>query len=385
MPNLTTRTQSRRRRAGPWALAFLLLLCAAAAFIYMATASFLASVAQLGAPGPRVRVVQALWLRAALAPNAEQLFAATSPDTQPLSLTIEQGELPAAVAERIAALGLAPDAQQLLRFMIYKGYDTQMQAGYFKFNHSMPPAEIAAALVNAMPSEVRVRIWAGWRAGQVVASLAAQPHLQIDSSALLAMIEGREPPPGNYLFRNMVPPNSSLEGYLFPADYVFLPGTNTNTVLDTILRRFDDEVMGTLRADASAIGFDLPQLITLASIIQREAMLDEERPLIARVFLNRLAQGMPLMADPTTQYALSSPADWWPKLALDPRTVEHPYNTYVITGLPPGPIANPSLLSMQAVTNAANSNALYFRAACDKSGRHNFSVTYEEHLANACP
>ena len=110
-----------------------------------------------------------------------------------------------------------------------------------------------------------------------------------------------------------------------------------------------------------------------------------ERPLIARVFLNRLAQGMPLMADPTTQYALSSPADWWPKLTLDPRTVEHPYNTYVITGLPPGPIANPGLLSMQAVTNAANSNALYFRATCDKSGRHNFSVTYEEHLANGCP
>ena len=385
MPNLTTRTQSRRRRAGPWALAILLLLCAAAAFIYIATASFLASVAQLGAPGARVRVVQALWLRAALAPNAELLFAATSPDTQPLSLTIEQGDLPAAVAERIAALGLAPDAQQLLRFMIYKGYDTQMQAGYFKFNHSMPPAEIAAALINAIPSEVRVRIWAGWRAGQVVASLAAQPHLQIDSSALLAMIEGREPPPGNYLFRNMVPPNSSLEGYLFPADYIFPPGTNTNTVLDTILRRFDDEVMGTLRADASAIGFDLPQFITLASIIQREAMLDEERPLIARVFLNRLAQGMPLMADPTTQYALSSPADWWPKLTLDPRTVEHPYNTYVITGLPPGPIANPGLLSMQAVTNAANSNALYFRATCDKSGRHNFSVTYEEHLANVCP
>lgn len=366
-------------------MVFALLLCAAAAFVYMATASFLASATQLGAPGPRVRAVQALWLRAALAPSSDQLFVATSPDTQPLSLTIEQNELPAAVAQRIAALGLAPDAQQLLRYMIYKGYDTQMQAGYFKLNHSMPPAEIAAALVNAMPSEVRVRIWAGWRAGQVVASLAAQPHLQIDSSALLAMIEGRAPLPGNYLFRNMVPPNSSLEGYLFPADYVFPPGTSTNAVLDAILRRFDDEVMGTLRADASAIGFDLPQLVTLASIIQREAMLDEERPLIARVFLNRLAQGMPLMADPTTQYALSSPADWWPKLTLDPRSVEHPYNTYVITGLPPGPIANPGLLSMQAVTNPAASNALYFRAACEKSGRHNFSVTYEEHLANACP
>ena len=385
MPTLTTRTQSRRKRLWPWLLTYALLLGAAAVFAYMAAANFSAAVVKLGAPSPRLGAVQALWLRIALAPAADQLFAASSPDTAGISLIVESGELPAAVAKRIAALGLAPDAQLLLLFMIYKGYDKQMQAGYFKLSHSMPPAEIAAALVNAMPSEIRVRIWAGWRAGQVVASLAAQPHLQIDTSALLAMIEGREPLPGNYLFRNMVPPNSSLEGYLFPADYVFLPGTNTNTVLDAILRRFDDEVMGTLRADASARGFNLPELVALASIIQREAMLDEERPLIARVFLNRLAQGMPLMADPTTQYALSSPADWWPKLTLDPRTVDHPYNTYVITGLPPGPIANPGLLSMQAVTNPATSNALYFRATCEKNGRHNFSVTYEEHLAYACP
>ena len=199
------------------------------------------------------------------------------------------------------------------------------------------------------------------------------------------MIDGREPPPGDYLFRNMLAPNSNLEGYLFPSDYVFEPGANTNVVLNAILQRFDDEVMGTLRAEAAARGLDLPQLVTLASIVEREAMLDEERPLIARVFLNRLAQGMPLMADPTTQYALASPVDWWPKLTLDPRTVDHPYNTYVIPGLPPGPIANPSLRSMQAVANPADSNALYFRAACEKNGHHNFSVTYEEHLAYACP
>ena len=385
MPTLTTRTQSRRKRLWPWLLAYALLLGAAAVFAYMAAANFSAAVVKLGAPGPRLGAVQALWLRIALAPAADQLFAASSPDTAGISLIVESGELPAAVAKRIAALGLAPDAQLLLLFMIYKGYDKQMQAGYFKLSHSMPPAEIAAALVNAMPSEVRVRIWAGWRAGQVVASLAAQPHLQIDPSALLRMIDGREPPPGDYLFRNMLAPNSNLEGYLFPSDYVFEPGANTNVVLNAILQRFDDEVMGTLRAEAAARGFDLPQLVTLASIVEREAMLDEERPLIARVFLNRLAQGMPLMADPTTQYALAGPADWWPMLTLDPRTVDHPYNTYVIPGLPPGPIANPSLRSMQAVANPADSNTLYFRAACEKNSRHKFSVTYEEHLAYACP
>ena len=199
MPTLTTRTQSRRKRLWPWLLTYALLLGAAAVFAYMAAANFSAAVVKLGAPGPRLGAVQALWLRIALAPAADQLFAASSPDTAGISLIVESGELPAAVAKRIAALGLAPDAQLLLLFMIYKGYDKQMQAGYFKLSHSMPPAEIAAALVNAMPSEVRVRIWAGWRAGQVVASLAAQPHLQIDPSALLRMIDGRD---SNYNFVN---------------------------------------------------------------------------------------------------------------------------------------------------------------------------------------
>jgi len=113
----------------------------------------------------------------------------------------------------------------------------------------------------------------------------------------------------------------------------------------------------------------------------------DERPSIASVYLNRLAIGQKLDADPTTQYAIGNTRDgsWWPRITQADYQLNAPYNTYVYTGLPPGPIANPSLSSLRAVVYPATTPYYYFRAACDGSGRHVFSVTYEEHLSKACP
>ena len=140
-----------------------------------------------------------------------------------------------------------------------------------------------------------------------------------------------------------------------------------------------------MRTDAAAQGLTLYQVVTLASIVEREAVHDDERPVIASVFLNRLNLGMKLDADPTTQYAIATPDNWWPPLNFDPRTVDDPYNTYVYSGLPPGPIASPGLNSIRAVIYPAASGYFYFRAKCDGSQYHNFSVTYEEHLGYGCP
>jgi UPF0755 protein len=145
-----------------------------------------------------------------------------------------------------------------------------------------------------------------------------------------------------------------------------------------------------MRADAQAKGMTIYQVITLASIVEREAVVSEERPLIASVYLNRVAAGMKLEADPTVQYAMGYQAatnQWW-NLNLtqdDYAAVDSPYNTYLYAGLPPGPIANPGLASILAVIYPANSPYLFFRAKCDGSGQHNFAVTYEQHLSNACP
>jgi UPF0755 protein len=136
-------------------------------------------------------------------------------------------------------------------------------------------------------------------------------------------------------------------------------------------------------------GLSLFEGVTLASIVQREAVVEEEQSLIASVFLNRLRTGIKLDSDPTVQYALGlqeGQNTWWPNpLNEEDLMVDSLYNTYLYPGLPPGPIANPGLSAIQAVAFPDESPYFYFRARCDGSGRHAFAVTYEEHLQNACP
>jgi len=131
------------------------------------------------------------------------------------------------------------------------------------------------------------------------------------------------------------------------------------------------------------------EALTLASIIERETRADEEKATIASVFYNRIAEGMRLQTDPTVQYALGfdeNEQTWWKtQLTEADLQVVSPYNTYLYAGLPPGPIANPSLTSLEAVAYPAQTPYFYFRAKCDGSGTHAFSVTYQEHLNNACP
>ncbi len=150
-------------------------------------------------------------------------------------------------------------------------------------------------------------------------------------------------------------------------------------------RKIDSELINAFNRQ----GLSLFEAVTLASIIEREAIIAEESPLIASVFLNRLAIGMRLDADPTVQYALgynSSQGTWWTNpLSLADLQVDSPYNTYRVTELPPGPISNPGPEALRAVAFPAQTPYYYFRAACDKSQRHVFAETFEEHKGNACP
>src|SRR5262249_5543287 len=136
-------------------------------------------------------------------------------------------------------------------------------------------------------------------------------------------------------------------------------------------------------------GLTVYQAVTLASIVEREAVHDEEKPLIASVYLNRLRNNMKLDADPTVQYALGYDfiqGTWWKNpLSLDDLQFNSTYNTYIYTGLPPAPISNPSLDALRAVALPAETNYYFFRAKCDDSGYHIFAETFEEHLANVCP
>jgi UPF0755 protein len=160
-------------------------------------------------------------------------------------------------------------------------------------------------------------------------------------------------------------------------------------LLAQLLNHFNAGVTSDLRDAYTAQGLDLFQAVTLASIIQREAVVIDEQPTIASVFINRMNTGMKLESDPTVQYALGYQLlqkTWWKNpLSSADLQFNSSYNTYVVSGLPPGPIANPSLEALQSVAHPAQTGYYYFRAQCDGSGRHAFSVTYAEHLQNGCP
>ncbi len=164
---------------------------------------------------------------------------------------------------------------------------------------------------------------------------------------------------------------------------------------DLLLTTFDNYVTQDMYTLATAQGLTMYEVVTLASIIEREARVDDERPIMASVYLNRLRLPMRLDADPTVQYAIGNSRDgsWWPQITqddyygLDSGVPNQSYSTYLNEGLPPGPIASPSLASINAVLNPAVTNYFYFRLGCDNDGRHVFFTIDQqtEHANFSCP
>jgi UPF0755 protein len=192
---------------------------------------------------------------------------------------------------------------------------------------------------------------------------------------------------GSYSFLEDAPGGASLEGFLFPDTYKVGSNAGASDVIGLQLSNFDAQFTAEMRQQAEAQGLSIFEVVTIASIVEREAVLPEERPQIAAVYLNRLASGeMRLEADPTVQYVVGTAAEWWPTLNTEllEQGSESPYNTYLNEGLPPGPISNPGFASLQAVLQPAEVDYLFFVALADGSGAHVFSTTYEEHIQNLC-
>jgi UPF0755 protein len=168
----------------------------------------------------------------------------------------------------------------------------------------------------------------------------------------------------------------SLEGYLFPDTYYFVRGLTSEEMLTRMVQRLRAKLTPEREARARSRGVSVHQLLTLAAIVEREAIAPEERTTIAAVFWNRLRRDMPLQADPTVQYAVGKERRALTRADLQ---IDHPFNTYRRPGLPPGPIASPGLASIDAVLEPATVPYLYFVAMDDR--RHQFSITLEEHNA----
>ncbi|MGQ9568492.1 MAG: endolytic transglycosylase MltG [Anaerolineae bacterium] len=298
---------------------------------------------------------------------------------------VEPGETAGMVALRLEEAGLVHDAGLFSLYMRYRGLDTRLEAGEYRLSPRMTIPEIAEALQHGRIQEVVVTVVEGWRMEEIAEVLEREGVT--NAEAFKAVVHGDVRPEvwAQYSFLQDRPPGAGLEGFLFPDTYRFPRNADALDVVRRMVERFGEQFTPEMQAQARGQGLSVFATVTLASIVEREAVVPEERPLIAAVFLNRLAQGMYLQADPTVQYALGyqpETGDWWLRpLPVEALTaVESPYNTYLHPGLPPGPICNPGLSSIQAVLNPADTDYLFFLARGD--GSHVFARTYEEHMEN---
>ena len=238
---------------------------------------------------------------------------------------------------------------------------------------------------DATPTVIPYHVLAGWRLEEIAANLPFS-GLDIDPQDFL---KAASQPPAESSLSQFIPPSTNVEGFLFPGDYQVRRSTSAEDFVLILLQTFDEQVTGELRQGFERQGLSLFQAVTLASIVERETIIDDEMPMIASVFYNRLASSLKLDTDPSVQYAVGynpTQKTWWTNpLSRADLQIDSPYNTYLYPGLPPGPIANPGLAALHAVAFPAQTPYYYFRAACDNSGRHNFSETYQEHLQNGCP
>lgn len=321
-------------------------------------------------------------LEAYLRANADQLEQPAGSDDTPVTFTVEPGETVAQIAERLKQAGLVSDAELFRRYVQYHGLDAGIEAGEFTLRQTMTLPEIAKALQRAVRPEQAITIQEGLRLEQVAVAIEQQTGIPRAEFLALATTGWRDAG-FSYSFLSDLPANATLEGFLFPETYRLPENPTALDVLGRMLETFDARVTPQMRVAAASHGLNVYQLVTLASIVEREAMLDAERPIIAGVYHNRLNDGWYLAACPTVQYALGTPADWWPAFTLEQTEVDSPYNTYRNLGLPPGPICSPGLASIQATANPAQTDYYFFLADCTKNdGSHLFARTAEEHNAN---
>lgn len=330
-----------------------------------------------------------IYLQAYLAANADALEQPAGSGFTPAPFTIAPGESADTIAANLNAAGLLNNTELFLNYISYYGLDAQLEAGEYILDPQHTISQMATALTTAVVREATVRFVEGWRLEQMADYLADNPTANIDASQFLAIAQRQaafDLTP--YSFLVGLPATATLEGFLFPDTYRVPLDADAVYLVDLMLRTFDRRVTAEMRQGYQTQGLTMHQAVTLAAIVEREAVVARERPIIAGVFYNRLAQGMRLEADPTVQYPLGYQPEsdsWWKSpLFLVDLELDSPYNTYRYPGLPPGPIANPSLSSLEAVAFPVLTEFIFFVADCAAAvpGSHAFSITYEEHLAN---
>jgi UPF0755 protein len=295
------------------------------------------------------------------------LLLPTKPE-QTQILLFPAGSSSKAIAQSLADHGVIRSAKAFM-LLRYVQPSRKLKAGEYKFDREATALQVLNRIARGDIYAHTVVVPEGFNMFDIAQAVEAAGLGTADDFLKLAQSE-------TALVRPYDPQAKSLEGYLFPDTYQFTRTQSMHDIVATMVRRFDRE------AKALALNGDLHQLVTMASIVEKETAAADERPEVASVYFNRLNKRMALDADPTIVYAALLDKRYRGTIYQSDLQAQSAYNTYKNSGLPPGPIANPGRASLQAAIKPAETNYLYFVAVGDGSGHHRFSSTYEEHQRN---
>lgn len=297
-----------------------------------------------------------------------------------MQATIPAGATANDIADALEEAGLVPSAKDFMKRAKALEVDDKFQAGTYSFTAGMTLDDVINALATGDLGGISLTVPEGYTVDQVAEAVDKATEGDISAKEFKSAAkasnfeEDFEFVAGAY--------DDSLEGFLFPKTYRIAEGDTAETLIRAMLNQYSAELQSLdmsaaeklKKADGSS--FSQYEILVIASLIEREAQLDEERAKVASVIYNRLADDMPLQIDATTAYLYGS------DFTVDQLHEEGPYNTYDQTGLPAGPICSPGVASLEAAANPEKTDYLYYVTKGDNSGAHNFSKTYEEHQKN---
>lgn len=294
-----------------------------------------------------------------------------NPGGEPVLVVIPAGVTANEVAELLEQRGLVARGWAFSWFLRLSGAERRIKAGEYAFTPPLAPADIARKLSRGEMNLVAVTIPEGLTVDETAAAIAAGGLSDLESLRRAF----RDPAP----IADLDPLARDLEGYLYPETYRFVRGVEAGRIARTLVGAFRSRFAQPEAGTIAACGRPLRELVTIASLVEKETAVGEERGLIAGVITQRLSIGMLLQIDPTIIYARKLAGTWDGDIRRRDLSWDHPYNTYTRRGLPPGPIASPGLDALRAALAPVRSGALYYVARGD--GRHVFSRTLREHSA----
>ncbi|HNV44959.1 endolytic transglycosylase MltG [Candidatus Woesebacteria bacterium] len=291
------------------------------------------------------------------------LQAPNSSDQSTVTFIIPKGEATQNIAQRLKAEGLIRSPLAFRLALYQQGKQTSIQAGSFKLSPSMSVSELTQVLTKGT-DDLWITIPEGWRREEIAASLVKQDLSEFDEQEFLVLTDG-------------------LEGQLFPDTYLVPKASTTASIVNLLVNTFESKVLTALAEDLASSQLDLNQILTLASLVQRESANEQDMPLIAGILFNRLEINMPLQVDATLQYVKGysvAEQTWWSNPVAADKNLASAFNTYQNPGLPPQPICNPGLAAIKAVLHPQSTTALYY--IHDLADQIHTADTIEGHNAN---